>query len=145
MVKRLKFSGDLKFSRIVGQLLNRAASQAPCPDALIPVPLHPNRYAERGFNQADLLARHLAKSLPIPVLRGAVSRLKDQPAQSKLTASQREKNLQGAFRANLSLTDKHIAIVDDVVTTGATARALAQQLRKAGAREISLWAVARTP
>lgn len=145
MLKRLKFSGDLKYARIAAQLLTMATAGKPLPDLIIPVPLHPNRLAERGFNQSELLAGHAARTLALPILRQAVERLKDQPAQSRLNAKQREKNLQGAFRANANLSGKCVALVDDVVTTGATARAVASQLRRAGATDIALWAVARTP
>ena len=145
MLKRLKFSGELKYARIVAQLLSKAAICQPLPDVLIPVPIHPNRLAERGFNQAELLARHAAQALSLPIDPLAVSRLKDQPAQSQLNANQRDQNLRGAFRATTDLSGKRVALVDDVVTTGATARAVASQLRRARAADISLWAVARTP
>lgn len=145
MIKRLKFSGDLKFACIAGQLVARAARQRSLPQALIAVPLHPNRLASRGFNQAELLARQLSKSLSLPLLDNAISRLKDMPAQTQLNASQRAENLIGAFRANTRVPGQHIGIIDDVVTTGATARAVAASLRRAGASRVSLFAIARTP
>jgi ComF family protein len=145
MVKRLKFSGDLKFASITGQLVARAARLRSLPEALIAVPLHPNRLAGRGFNQAELLARELSASLSLPLLDNAVMRVKDQPAQTQLNAAQREENLVGAFRAQIRVPGQHVGIVDDVVTTGATARAVAAQLRRAGASQITLLAIARTP
>ncbi len=145
MVRRLKFSGDLKFASIAGQLVARAARNRSLPQALIAVPMHPKRLSSRGFNQAELLAQQLSSSLSLPVLDNAVSRLKDMPAQTQLNASQRAENLVGAFRAHIRVPGQHIGIVDDVVTTGATARAVAAQLRRAGASRLSLFAIARTP
>lgn len=116
------------------------------PDLLLPVPLHWRRQLSRGFNQADSLARRWGHGLGIPVAR-PVKRIKATPAQQQLSAPARRGNLRGAFALTdtPALVDRHIAIVDDVLTTGATVNALAAILGRAGAARVDVWCLARTP
>ncbi len=114
------------------------------PDALIPMPIHPQRRALRGFNQARLIADHLGKFLALPVLGQAVVRVKASPPQSGLDAAARRKSLRHAFEVRQSLP-AHVAIVDDVMTTGSSAASLATVLKQAGAQRVTVWVLARTP
>jgi len=149
MVTQLKFSADTKFSRIAGELLSDEIERKRCkdtlPDMIVPVPLHPSRLKIRGFNQAELIANIVANKLDIPCRPYSVQRTKPVAAQSRLTAKQREANMRAAFNVVENVAGKAIAIVDDVLTTGATARSIARPLRRAGAEHISVWAFARTP
>lgn len=145
LIVGLKFAGRLAHARLLGDLLAahaaRALPTAARPSALVPVPLHPARLRARGYDQARELARPLAMALGCPVLANA-RRVRATAEQSGLDAAARRANLADAFRAEGPLPP-HVAIVDDVVTTGATAAALAHALRAAGATRITLLAVAR--
>ena len=115
-------------------------------DFLVPVPLAPGRFVQRGFNQAAELARALGKARGVPVRYGLVARQAwGSPAQSRLSAKARRENIKGAFRADVRLRGARIAVVDDVITTGATCGAVAEALRAAGAAEVIAIAVAATP
>ena len=111
------------------------------PDALIPVPLHPRRLAERGFNQAEEIARFISREVGVPVVGGICRRVRPTRMQSRLSDQDRRSNVAGAFECSQS--PERPAIVDDVVTTGATADALAAALITAGADRVQVWAVAR--
>lgn len=123
------------------------------PDYIIPMPLHPARLRERGFNQSLELARRVGENLNIPVRLDSVQRVRDTPPQSSLSRQARNKNMRQAFAyvQNLAdinllggnLTGQHIAIVDDVMTSGASLNEVARVLRQAGASEVSAWVVAR--
>lgn len=122
----------------------------PLPEQLVPVPLHPRRLYQRGFNQSVELAHQLGQALLIKVNDCACRRVLDTPHQQGLTAKQRRRNLRRAFvvdGSQLSQTGAtyHIAVIDDVLTTGTTAQALAQQLKRAGAGQVDIWCLARTP
>ncbi len=114
---------------------------------LVPIPLHPRRKVERGYNQSELLARAVGRRLALEVATGVLVRRKDTRAQTGLSAAERRKNVSGAFavRRRGLLTLHPVILVDDVLTTGATARACAQALRQAGAPEVRLLTVARVP
>lgn len=131
----------------MGELLAKQISEG-CsiwPDMLLPVPLHHSRLLERGFNQAFQIADIVGRRLNITVAQDIVTRSAGQATQVKSNARDRAKNLRKAFAVNSPVTDKKIAIIDDVYTTGATARSLASTLKKAGAAKVSVWAFARTP
>lgn len=145
LVKRLKFSGELDISRLFAQLLAGKVYDAGLrlPDRLVPVPLHVTRLRERGFNQAGELARHLGRTLEIEVDPRLCRRTRATRPQSLLPAASRRKNLRNAFSASSQLAGEHIAIVDDVMTSGHTCNELAQVLKSAGAGRVDVWVIAR--
>ena len=114
-------------------------------DALAAVPLHRKRRRERGYNQAQEIARVLAGALKVPVITRGIERHVATPAQAGQGAAARRSSVAGAFRVRRELVGRRIAIVDDVVTTGATVNALAAALKAAGAAHCTVLAVARTP
>jgi ComF family protein len=115
----------------------------PWPDCLVPVPLHPSRLRERGYNQALEIARPMAARHKIPLAIDAVRRIRATSAQAQLPLRERARNVRGAFIARTRFDGRRVAIVDDVMTSGHTANSLAQCLRRAGAVDIEVWVVAR--
>lgn len=150
MIGRYKYHGQRKFARPLmadfGQFLAHqlAEDAASLPDLLVPAPMHPKRRRKRGFNQATDIAEQVGRQLGIPVDAGLVRRVKQVQSQRKLNRTQRLANLRDVFEVR-GAPPARVAIVDDVVTTGATARALALKLKAAGARDVEIWALARTP
>ncbi|HEY0684506.1 MAG TPA: ComF family protein [Steroidobacter sp.] len=144
MIQGLKYRGDLAYGRILGQLLARhLATRHTRPDVVIPVPLASMRYRERGFNQARELARPVCKLLDLTLRSDLVIRHRETREQAALDRNERLTNTQRAFSLVAPLLARHVAIVDDVVTTGSTANEMAKVLRAAGAEWIEVWAVAR--
>jgi ComF family protein len=144
LIGQLKFANDYKNARLMAALLaQHIADSAELPDCLLPVPLYPRRYRERGFNQSIEIARHLSRQLRIPLDLHSCVRLRDTGHQTGLPAKQRRKNMRLAFKVVKSLTFQHVAIIDDVMTTGATASALAAALKQAGAGKVDVWVCAR--
>ena len=142
-IKALKFRRKLFYVPAFVELMIEATAHLPASaDALLPVPLHWWRHVMRGFNQSDELCKSLRKATGLPVTR-AVKRVRATPSQTGLSAPQRKANLRGAFRLARKVRARHIVIVDDVITTGATARAVAQVLLDAGVDEVSLLVLAR--
>ena len=127
------------FSAILTSMLCRLPADI---DGIVPVPLHWRRQALRGFNQADELSRTLHTQRELPVIH-CVRRLRATDAQSGLDAAARRKNMRGAFTAIAPITARHPVIVDDVITTGATCRELANELLRSGASRVSVLALAR--
>ena len=120
------------------------AQQDARPEVIIPVPLHTGRLRERGFNQALELARPVAARLRIPINIHACARTRGTAAQSDLPAAQRTKNVKGAFELREPLKEVHrVAIIDDVMTTGATVDELARVLIAAGVENVQVWVCAR--
>ena len=117
----------------------------PLPERLLPVPLHPARLRQRGYNQSLELARPLSRQLDIALDRSCFQRILNTPPQADLPRRQRLHNLRGAFRLSPPPEARHVALVDDVVTTGSTVNELARLLLRAGVQRIDVWAVARTP
>jgi ComF family protein len=145
LVQRFKYAGDLAVGHWLAEALAHAAARLPRPDLLVVPPLARRTLRRRGFNQALVLARHAARSLGVRCEIEAIAKVRETPAQQGLDRGQRLANLRGAFRCALHLEGAHVAIVDDVITTGATADVLARLLRERGAARVSAWAVARTP
>ncbi len=144
LLPRLKFHGDLAAGRVLAAGMARALAAAPRPEALVPVPLHPARLRSRGYDQALELARPLARSLGLPLLVGALRRVRATAPQTHLDRHARRRNLAGAFRVRDGVVlPAHVALVDDVLTTGATLRAAATALRDAGVARVDGWACAR--
>src|SRR5690606_5562270 len=148
----LKYRREPHLGRALGALLaagvrearDRAPDAAPV-DALVPVPLAPRRLRERGYNQAFEIARTVGALLGVRVLTRGIFRRGEGAAQIGRSAVERHAGVRGAFAVTRNLAGLHVAIVDDVITTGATVNALAQALAAAGAASVDAWAVARTP
>ena len=142
LVQALKFGERLMLvDGLADSLVQRVKVR---PDCIVAMPLHRSRLRERGFNQSQELARHIADSLDIPLLQHACQRVRDTPPQSALKWKERGKNMRNAFTCTLDLSGKHVAVVDDVMTSGASLNEVALALRNAGAREVSAWVIART-
>lgn len=151
LIHRLKFQHDTAvMSALLRPLITAIACRRPTgdvavlPDALVPMPIHPQRRRDRGFNQARLMADSLGRRFALPVCGHVVKRVKMGDPQSSLDAAARRKSLRGAFVVTGRLPER-VAIVDDVMTTGSTVESLSLALRKAGVREVSVWVAARTP
>lgn len=152
LINRFKHQARWPMGRLLGDLLARHLAHAfseglPRPDLLLPVPLSPKRQRQRGFNQAQMLTQVLGQALQIPQHSDWLQRIGDTPAQQKLDAAARQRNLRGAFtvRPKAQVQARHVALVDDVLTTGATARQLARLLIRAGAARVDVYCLARTP
>jgi ComF family protein len=144
LVSRFKFGSDLAAGTLLSELLVDAlVPLGPRCDLLVPMPLSPRRMVERGYNQALELARPLARGLRLVLDPKALVRVRDTCAQTGLDRKERRRNVKGAFRAGDIVRGRRVALLDDVVTTGATAEAAARALLRAGATEVLLWAVAR--
>lgn len=147
-LQAFKFERRLMLARSLSEALVECLSRQaePLPTHLIPVPLHPDRLRQRGFNQSRELARPLARRLGLRLLDDAAHRVRPTPKQSLQTGrAERRRNLRGAFAVGEAVRGRHCAILDDVITTGSTAAELAQALLHAGASRVDVWAVARTP
>jgi ComF family protein len=140
------FGLDPAAEAVATALIREAGRRAPgpAPDLIVPVPLHPLRLRQRGFNPAGLLAATLGRDLELPVDFAALTRIRNTPSQTQLARSQRTRNLSGAFRARKRSLPGRIWLVDDVVTTGSTLREAARALRRAGAHRIVGVCAART-
>jgi ComF family protein len=143
----LKYRGARSLGRAFALALEPALQRARglAFDCLVAVPLHRARRIERGYNQAQEIARTLARALRVPALERGITRRAAAAAQTRLSARERRAGVDHVFRVERDLAGRRIAIVDDVVTTGATANALAAELKAAGAAGCVVLAVARTP
>lgn len=141
-VKALKFERKLYYAKALAEILCEAQTILPADiDAIMPIPLHWRRRAVRGFNQATELAQPLAKHLRLPLVR-PLRRQRSTPFQSGLDATQRARNLRGAFVARRPIVYQHVLIIDDVVTTGATTFVAGKALLALGVGQVSLLCVA---
>lgn len=147
LIGLFKFQGRLQHTQLLSRLILEAVESAdePLPECLIPVPLHPSRLRHRGFNQSLELARPLARQLDIGLEWNSCQRRLNNPPQAELPRRQRLRNLRGAFTLGQPLPATHVALVDDVVTTGSTVIELARLLKRSGVQRVDVWAVARTP
>jgi ComF family protein len=145
LVTNLKFHHQLINAKILGELMaERLVKSRDLPECIIPVPLHSKRLKERGFNQSLEIARPIARSLKIPIDIKSCKRIRHTEAQTIIPAKLRKKNIKNAFKVDESFNAKHVAIVDDVVTTGNTISELSRMLRKVGVERIEVWCCART-
>jgi ComF family protein len=145
VIQRLKYGKDLSLARPLAQLLVERARSEARPDLVVGMPLSARRMRERGFNQANEIARWVAAALEVRFEPDAVARVRDAAPQASLPLDQRAGNVRNAFAARGSLAGRSVAVVDDVLTTGASLNELARTLRRAGAAEVVAWVLARTP
>ena len=143
LVHLFKYKGMRPLARNFGDMLARAIPAGQQFDAIVPMPLHWWRRWTRGFNQSELLAREVSRRCGAPVVQAA-GRKRHTESQAGLTNSKRRLNVRGAFTSRVRLDGKHVLLVDDVFTTGATAGACARVLKRAGAARVSVLALART-
>ncbi|MDF9392811.1 MULTISPECIES: ComF family protein [Methylococcus] len=144
LIHGLKFGRRHACARTLGELAAaHFRTHAELPELIVPVPLHPSRYRERGFNQSLEIARHVSRNLNIPLELHVCTRSRNTRQQSALSAKDRAKNIRGAFKLEHRIGTRHIAIFDDVVTTGATVGELSRTLQQDGVKQVSIWTIAR--
>lgn len=144
LLPRLKFHDDLAAGRLLGRLMAEALVDAARPAALVPLPLHRRRLRSRGFDQTLELAKPLALGLHLPLMGDVLLRVRETAPQSRLDAAARRRNLRRAFAVREDDTlPAHVALVDDVMTTGATLHAAADALLRAGVARVDAWVCAR--
>jgi ComF family protein len=152
LIAGLKYHRQLSHTPLLSQTLLEAiqAADHPLPQRIIPVPLHARRLAERGYNQSLELARPIARALGLPLETRLIQRARHTRAQRTLDAATRQRNLARAFQLDTRRLEQlghpvHVALVDDVFTTGATVNAIGSLLQRHGVTDIDIWCVARTP
>ena len=142
---RFKFAGHLAAGRVLSTCWLDAGPPPLMPELIVPVPLHPSRLRSRGYNQALELARPLARRYGLPLAHDALRRTRGTEAQTLLDAGARARNVRGAFVVQHAPVQRHVALVDDVMTTGATLAECTRALHAAGVERVDVWALARTP
>jgi ComF family protein len=145
LLRALKFRGELALAPLLGRLLAVRLPRGVRVDWVLPVPLSAARLRSRGFNQALEIARPLAAATGCALAPRLAERSRDTPPQLDLPLAERGRNVRGAFRCTRDLAGAEVALVDDVMTTGATLDELAATLKRAGAARVVNWVVARTP
>jgi ComF family protein len=149
LIHRWKYQREQHLTPLLASLWRQHAQFHSPIDVLVPVPLHWRRHWRRGFNQSELLCRQLQAGCPelqsCTMDHRLIRRQRATAAQSGMNAKQRARNLKGAFTVHKPCDNLRIAVVDDVLTTGATAAAMADALKAAGARHVEVWCLARTP
>jgi ComF family protein len=145
LVQALKFRSELALAPLLAQLLLERVACAESVQLVVPVPLSRARLAERGCNQALEIARHVARATGARLSPELCERVRDTPAQAGLPMQDRARNVRGAFRCTGLVAGAAVAVLDDVMTTGATLDAVARALKDAGAARVVNWVVARTP
>lgn len=147
LITKMKFYNNLSATRLFAELIAERViaqhSSHDLPTLLIPVPLHPKRLRQRGYNQATLIAKHLSNLTQIPMKFDLCKRIRYTTPQSKTSAEFRRSNIVDAFSINKPLKAQHIAIIDDVMTTGATVGGLAHIFKANGVERVSVWCAAR--
>lgn len=143
LIRHCKYQGAVELSALFARELASCVWGSEPVDLLIPMPLHPRRLGERGFNQAVEITRRLGRHLQLPWQADACARLRNTPPQAGLDLKARRRNLRGAFQCERDLSGRHVALVDDVMTSGTSLHELARAAKKAGAARVSVWVVAR--
>lgn len=145
LLPRLKFHADFAVGRVLAHCMATRCAGLARPDALVPVPLHRGRLRWRGYDQALELARPLARALDLPLCADRLRRRRATAAQSELGARARRRNVRDAFALGPGALPDHIAVFDDVMTTGATLAECCRLLKSAGVARVDAWAIARAP
>lgn len=141
-----KYSGNLAAGHVLARLWSTLPPPLQLPQAIIPVPLHVSRLRRRGYNQSLELAKPLAEVWHLPLLLDVLQRTRATDAQTTLDAKARRRNVRGAFTVDArSSLPSHIAVLDDVMTTGATLNECVRVLKRAGVERVDVWALARAP
>lgn len=144
----LKFQQKLMYAKLLGELFAEYIAMYyqndTLPELVIPVPLHKNRLRERSFNQALELSKPIAKKLNLKIDIQSCQKIRHSEAQSLIAAKHRGKNVKNSFAVIKDINAKHIAILDDVMTTGHTVNELSKVLKKSSVEKIDVWCVART-
>jgi ComF family protein len=146
LIQAFKYGGQAHCGRVLGGLLARhlhSSREGSWPQLVLPVPLATQRYRQRGFNQAIELASALRSIEGMVVRADVIARTRETLEQASLDRKARRRNVRHAFELTQPMYARHVAIVDDVVTTGSTASEIARLLRRAGAQRVEIWAIAR--
>jgi len=144
LIADFKYHDKLYLTQLFGTLMSQQLKNRVLPHCLIPIPLYPSRLRQRGYNQSLELAKILSTKLNISISNDYLVRTRDTAPQASLPYKQRKGNLYRAFGLKQNTVPAHIALIDDVLTTGHTANAAAKLLRQAGATTIEVWTIART-
>ena len=147
MIHQLKYAGKIDLIKPLASMMASHIQQyhdkANLPELLIAVPSHPSRLRQRGFNQSLELTKHISKLLKINYLKQAIVKTKSSPPQASLSLKKRHSAIRNSFKINHKITARHVAIIDDVMTTGATASELARTLKHNGVEYVEIWCLAR--
>ncbi len=145
LIQQLKFHRKLTVGRLLGELLAGEISPGSRPDLLVPVPLHPRQLRGRGFNHSSEITLFLSRARGIPWSPWQLKKTRETRSQHSLSRKKRQDNLRGCFAFDNSGGHHYVAVIDDIVTTGATAREVSLALKQAGVEQVEVWAIARTP
>jgi len=145
LIRQLKYNQKTSISQVMAYLLaeHLQKHREVLPEAIIPVPIHRNRLYRRGFNQTMEIAKYLGQFLDVPVDYKSCQRTKQVESQTQLGMSARRNNVKGVFRLIRPIEYQHVAILDDVVTTGATVEELTHVLKEAGVKNVEVWCCVR--
>jgi len=145
LIHGLKFHQKLAAGRLLGELLAEQIPPGPRPTLLVPVPRHPRQLRKSGFNHCSEISLFLSRASGIPWSPWLLKKTRETAAQHSLSRKERLDNLRGCFVFDNSGGHRHLAVIDDIVTTGATAREAARAMKAAGVEKVEIWAIARTP
>lgn len=146
LIRKFKYQNKIHYARVLSQLFTAqtiSLRRLQLPQAFIPVPMHPRRLRQRGFNQALELGRCFARHHQLPLDYTSLLRQRDTSVQAGLQARARQKNVRHAFALKQPLNYQHIALVDDVMTTGSTVNEAARELKRHGITRVDVWTIAR--
>lgn len=142
LIKSFKFDEQIHIAQILAKYFHHCFNSENV-EVLLPVPLHVSRLLDRGFNQAEEIAKALSLYMPVPIDRISLTRVKETESQSGLSLNQRRSNIIKAFHFDNARQYKSVAIVDDIITSGSTMTEICKNLRKSGVRNIEVWSLAR--
>jgi len=145
LIKKMKYHNQLEIAELLGKLLVEKlhSSKVELPEQIIPVPLHKTRLEQRGYNQAIEIARTVSKALKIPMNLTNCIRARLTEPQFELSHAERKNNLKNAFDVIHQIPAKHVAIIDDIMTTGSTLNELTSALLKSGIEKVDIWTCSR--